>query len=191
MRKLNGKRVAALVCEGFEQVELMDPRTALEDEGARVDVVSPAPRRVRAWKFTDWGKAVRVDVRLEHADARSYDALLLPGGVINPDKLRLHHEAIRFIRKFVEADKPIAAICHGPWTLINADHVRGKTMTSWPSLEVDLRNAGANWVDRQVVRDGKLVTSRKPDDIPAFNAEMIELFAEQAPVSARAQQLRV
>jgi protease I len=181
MKKLSGRRVAALVCDGFEQVELLSPRTALEDEGADVDVVSPASGRVKGWRFTDWGKTVKVDVPVVTADVGQYDGLLLPGGVMNPDKLRLVPRAIRFIREFVDADKPIASICHGPWTLINAGYVRGKTMTSWPSLEIDLRNAGANWVDQEVVRDGKLVTSRKPDDLIAFNREMVTLFAEQPP----------
>jgi protease I len=180
MGKLSGKRVAILVCDGFEQVELIEPRLALEDEGAETDVVSPSPGRVRAWKAADWGKKFRVDVALAQADATRYDALLLPGGVINPDKLRLQPQAIEFIRAFAVAGKPIAAICHGPWTLIDADCVRGKTLTSWPSLQTDLRNAGALWVDQEVVRDGLLVTSRKPADIPAFNRRMIDMFAEVA-----------
>jgi protease I len=187
MRKLSGRRVAILVCDGFEQVELTEPRTAIEDEGAICDVVSPSRGRVKAWKFTDWGRSMRVDVPIEHADARRYDALLLPGGVINPDKLRLHPEAIAFVRAFIEADKPIAAICHGPWTLIDAGYVRGKTVTSWPSLRTDLTNAGAIWIDEEVVRDGKLVTSRKPADIPAFNRKVIEMFAEAPSAKARAQ----
>jgi protease I len=179
MAKLSGKRVAILVCDGFEQVELTEPRLALEDEGAQTEVVSPSPGRVvRAWKTTDWGKRIRVDVPLARADVNRYDALLLPGGVINPDRLRLHPEAIEFIRAFAIAGLPIAAICHGPWTLIDADCVRGKTMTSWPSLKTDLRNAGARWVDEEVVRDGLLLTSRKPADIPAFNRRLVEMFAE-------------
>jgi protease I len=178
MTKLRGKRVAILVCDGFEQVELIEPRHALEDEGAETYVVAPVAGRVRAWKTIDWGKKVRVDVPLDRAVAREFDALLLPGGVINPDRLRLHPPAIDFIRNFAEAGKPIAAICHGPWTLIDAGFVRGKTMTSWPSLRADLANAGANWVDEEVVRDGMLVTSRRPADIPAFNRKMVDLFAE-------------
>jgi protease I len=192
MAKLSGKRVAILVCDGFEQVELTEPRLALEDEGAETEVVSPWPGRVRAWNTTDWGKRIRVDVPLARAEASQYDALLLPGGVINPDRLRLHPEAIQFIRAFGIAGKPIAAICHGPWPLIDADCVRGKTMTSWPTLKTDLRNAGALWVDEEVVRDGLLLTSRKPADIPAFNRRLIEMFAEvpaarERPIEAQPQ----
>jgi protease I len=192
MRKLSGMRVAILVCDGFEQVELTEPRAALEDEGAATDVVSPSAGRVRAWKTADWGKRVRVDVPLPRADARAYDALILPGGVINPDKLRLYPEAIEFIRAFAVAGKPIAAICHGPWTLIDAGCIRGRTMTSWPSLRSDLTNAGAQWVDQEVVRDGSLVTSRKPADLPAFNRRVIEMLAEiptarERAVAAQAQ----
>jgi protease I len=177
MRKLSGMRVAILVAHGFEQIELTEPRRALEDEGALTAIVSPERGQVKSWKLTDWGRPFRVDVPLSEADASQFDALLLPGGVINPDRLRLVPKAIAFIKAFADAGKPIAAICHGPWTLIDAGLVRGKTMTSWPSLQVDLRNAGADWVDREVVRDGLLVTSRKPDDIPAFVAWMIQLFA--------------
>src|SRR5262249_10607708 len=161
-------RVAILVCDGFELVELTEPRTALEDEDAVADIVSPVHGRVRSWKYTDWGRRFRVDVPLEAANPDLYDALLLPGGVINPDRLRLVPKAIDFIRRIHTADKPIAAICHGPWTLIDAGVARGKTLTSWPSLQADLRNAGANWVDEEVVLDGKLVTSRRPADLPAF-----------------------
>jgi protease I len=190
MRKLMGRRIAVLVCDGFEQVELFDARTALEDEGARVDVISPGRGRVKGWKSGDWGKRIKPDVPLEMADPVDYDALFLPGGVINADKLRVLPEAIRFIRAFIESDKPIASICHAPWALINAGFVRGKRMTSWPSLEMDLRNAGANWVDEEVVRDAKLVTSRRPADLRAFNEMMIALFAEQAPVARPAAELR-
>lgn len=176
--ELKGKKVAILVENGFEQVELMDPRKALDQAGAQTVVVSPVEGRVKGWKFTNWGDDVAVDLPLANARADDFDALLLPGGVINPDKLRLHPEAIAFIRAFHDAKKPIAAICHGPWTLINAGAVRGRKMTSWPSLEVDLRNAGANWVNEEVVSDRGLVTSRKPDDIPAFSRKMIEEFAK-------------
>jgi deglycase len=178
MRKLSGKRIAILVADGFEQVELTDPRVALEDDGAETQVVSPAGKLVKGWKSTDWGRSVKVDVALDDADAGRYDALLLPGGVMNPDKLRLAPKAIAFIRAFGAAGKPIAAICHGPWTLIDAGLVHGKRMTSWPSLRTDLRNAGATWVDEEVVVDGQLVTSRKPGDIPAFSREMTKLFAQ-------------
>jgi protease I len=178
MRKLSGKRVAILVTDGFEQVELTDPRVALEDDGAETQIVSPARKLVKAWKTTDWGRSLRVDVALDEADAARYDALLLPGGVMNPDKLRLLPKAIAFIRAFGATGKPIAAICHGPWTLIDAGLVHGKRMTSWPSLKHDLRNAGATWVDEEVVVDGQLVTSRNPGDLPAFSREMINLFGQ-------------
>jgi protease I len=176
--ELNGKKVAILVENGFEQVEMTEPRKALEEAGAGTDLISPVEGKVKGWQHTDWGDDFDVDVRLNDADVEDYDALLLPGGVINPDKLRLHPEAIELIRQFVRQGKPIASICHGPWTLINAGAVRGRTMTSWPSLQVDLQNAGANWVDREVVVDNGIVTSRKPDDIPAFNRKMIEEFRE-------------
>jgi protease I len=176
--RLSGKRIAALVDDGFEQVELLDPRKALEAEGATVEVVSPQSDKVKGWKHTDWGDKVKVDVPLEKASADTYDALLLPGGVMNPDRLRINPQAVEFVRAFVRAEKPIAAICHGPWTLIEAGAVQGRRMTSWPSLQTDLRNAGAQWVDETVVVDRGLVTSRKPDDIPAFNAKAIEEFEE-------------
>jgi protease I len=176
MRKLSGKRVAILVADGFEQVELIDPRVALEDEGAETQIVSPAGKFVKGWKSTDWGRELKVDVALEDADATLFDALLLPGGVMNPDKLRMAPKAVAFVRAFGAGGKPIAAICHGPWTLIDAGLVHGKRLTSWPSLKQDLRNAGGSWVDEEVVVDGLLVTSRKPADIPAFNREMTRLF---------------
>jgi protease I len=176
--KLDGKKVAILVTDGFEQEELTRPREALDEAGAETEIVSPGNVNVKGWKHTDWGDVFPVDVKLEDADSDDYDALLLPGGVINPDKLRLVPEAISFVRKFFEEGKPVAAICHGPWTLIDAEVVKGRTVTSWPSLRRDLENAGAEWVDREVVVDQGLVTSRKPDDIPAFNRKMIEEFAE-------------
>jgi len=176
--KLKGKRVAALVENGFEQVELTGPKQALEHEGAKVEIVSPQTHEVKAWQHTKWGDGFRVDRPLEQARATDYDALLLPGGVMNPDKLRSDPQAVAFVREFAQAHKPIAAICHGPWTLIEADAVAGRKMTSWPSLKSDLKNAGALWVDERVVVDNGLVTSRKPDDIPAFNDKMIEEFAE-------------
>lgn len=176
--KLEGKRVAILVTQGFEQAELTGPKEALEKAGATTDIVSPAGDKVRAWDEQDWGKTFRVDVRLKKARPDDYDALVLPGGVMNPDKLRMDKKAVEFVRAFVEAEKPIAAICHGPWTLIEAGALEGRRMTSWPSLQTDLRNAGAEWVDQQVVVDNGLVTSRKPADIPAFNRKMLEEFAE-------------
>lgn len=182
---LRNKRVAALVDNGFEQSELLEPKKALEAAGAKVDVVSPQSGKVKAWQHTAWGQEVGVDRPLETARADEYDALLLPGGVMNPDKLRANGKAVAFVKAFVDAGKPIAAICHGPWTLIEAGAVRGRRMTSWPSLQTDLRNAGAEWVDQEVVTDNGLVTSRKPDDIPAFNRKMIEEFAEGRHSRAR------
>ena len=176
--ELRNKRVAALVENGFEQSELVEPKKALEQAGAKVDVVSPQKDKVKGWQHTKWGDELSVDRQLDQARPDDYDALLLPGGVMNPDKLRWNQKAVQFVKAFVDGGKPIAAICHGPWTLIEAGAVRGKTMTSWPSLQTDLRNAGANWVDQECVNDNGLVTSRKPDDIPAFNKKMIEEFAE-------------
>jgi protease I len=175
--ELRNKRVAALVDNGFEQSELLEPKKALENAGAKVDVVSPQSGRVKGWTHTAWGDEVPVDRKLNEARADEYDALLLPGGVMNPDRLRMNRTAVQFVKAFVDAAKPIAAICHGPWTLIEAGAVKGRTMTSWPSLQTDLRNAGATWVDQECVTDNGLVTARKPDDIPAFNRKMIEEFA--------------
>ncbi len=176
--ELNNTRVAALVDNGFEQSELLEPKKALEAAGARVDVVSPQQGKVKGWQHTNWGQDVTVDVALDSANADNYDALLLPGGVMSPDKLRMNAKAVQFVRAFVNSGRPIAAICHGPWTLIEAGGVKGRKVTSWPSLQSDLKNAGATWVDQEVVTDNGLVTSRKPDDIPAFNRKMIEEFAE-------------
>jgi len=178
-RSLEGKKVAALVARGFEQVELLQPMEALEMAGAMVDVVSPETGgKVRGWNKTEWGEDVDVDVTLADASSENYDALLLPGGVMNPDILRTIPQAVQFTREFFDAGKPIASICHGPWTLVEADVVRGLRVTSWPSLETDLENAGAEWTDAQVVVDRGIVTSRKPDDIPAFTEKMIEEIAE-------------
>jgi protease I len=175
---LQGKRVAILVTDGFEQSELIEPRKALDAAGATTHVVSPTQGKVKGWNHKEWGNEVPVDLPLTSAKAGDFDALLLPGGVMNPDHLRMQPEAVAFVKHFTDGGKPVAAICHGPWTLIEAGAVRGRTMTSWSSLKTDLKNAGANWVDKEVVSDGKLVTSRKPDDIPAFNRETIRLFAE-------------
>jgi protease I len=175
---LNGKKVAILVTDGFEQSELIEPRKALDEAGATTKVVSPSDKKVKGWNHKEWGNEVPVDVPLKSAKADDFDALLLPGGVMNPDHLRMDPEAVEFVKHFETSGKPIAAICHGPWTLIEAGTVRGRTLTSWPSLKTDLRNAGATWIDEEVVNDGGLVTSRKPDDIPAFNREMIRLFGE-------------
>ncbi len=177
--QLNNLKVAILVENGFEQVELTEPKQALEAAGARVQIVSPAGGKVKGWQHTNWGDEFPVDVALNEARAQDFDALLLPGGVINPDKLRINPRAISLIKEFFDAGKPVAAICHGPWTLIDAGQAQGRTLTSWPSIKTDLINAGAKWVDREVVNENGLVTSRKPDDIPAFNREMISLFSEQ------------
>ena len=176
--ELTGLKVAILVANGFEQVEMLEPRKALQAAGAQVELISPERHTVKGWEHTEWGGTFPVEVSLESARADDYDALMLPGGVMNPDRLRLKAEAIEFIKEFVRAHKPIAAICHAPWTLIDAGAVEGRRITSWPSLKTDLTNAGANWVDEEVVRDGQIVTSRKPDDIPAFNKQMIAVFAE-------------
>ncbi|MBV8736734.1 MAG: type 1 glutamine amidotransferase [Alphaproteobacteria bacterium] len=184
-KTLNGLRVAILVTDGFEQVELVEPRKALNEAGAETRIVSPKDKEVRGWNFTEWGQILPVDLKLDQARPDEFDALLLPGGVINPDKLRLEPKAVAFVKAFFEARKPVAAICHGPWTIIDAGHARGRKMTSWPSLKTDLKNAGAEWLDREALVDGNLLTSRKPDDIPAFNREMLRLFAE-ARIAAHA-----
>lgn len=175
---LNGKKIAILVADGFEQVELTSPRDALDDAGAETHIVSPESGTVKGWDHTDWGETFDVDVVLENADPADYDGLLLPGGVMNPDNLRRIEKAQRFVRSFFEAGKPVAAICHGPWTLIDAGLVKGRRMTSYHTIQADLKNAGADWVDQEVVVDQGLVTSRNPDDLPAFNRKMIEEFAE-------------
>lgn len=175
---LNGLTVAILVTDGFEQAEMTDPRKALDEAGAETRLVSPKDGQVKAWNFTDWGETFPVDVLLESARPEAFDALLLPGGVINPDNLRTLPEAVAFVKAFFDAGKPVASICHGPWTIIEAGAARGRRLTSWPSLRTDLQNAGAEWVDQEVVVDQGLVTSRKPDDIPAFNREVIALFAD-------------
>jgi protease I len=176
--ELRNKRVAVLVENGFEQAELIEPKKALEAAGAKVDVVSPQRSKVKGWNHTNWGDELAVDRQLDGANPDDYDALFLPGGVMNPDSLRINQKAVQFVKTFVDNGRPIAAICHAPWTLIEAGATRGHKLTSWPSLKTDLKNAGANWVDQEVVVDNGLVTSRKPEDIPAFNKKMIEEFAE-------------
>lgn len=176
--KLNGKKIAVLVTDGFEQSEMVSPKEALEKAGAEVHIIAPSGEKVRAWDEEDWGETFRVTAPLKKADPDTYDALLLPGGVMNPDKLRRDKRAVDFVRSFVEAGKPVAAICHAPWTLIEAGVVPGRRMTSWPSLQTDLRNAGAEWVDEPVVVDHGLVTSRKPADIPLFIRKVVEEFGE-------------
>jgi protease I len=176
-RNLEGKKIAILVTDGFEQIELLEPRKALDDAGAITKVVSPKNGKVKGWDMKEWGKEVSVDVPLSSANPQEFDALLLPGGVMNPDRLRMDRNAVQFVKQFVDQRKPIAAICHGPWTLVEAGAVQGRTITSWPSLKTDLNNAGAHWVDAEVIVDEQFVTSRKPDDIPVFNREMIQLFS--------------
>lgn len=182
-KRLNHVRIAVLATDGFEESELMEPVKAYREEGAEVSIVSPKTRSIRAWRHTDWGPEVPVDVPLDKAKAADFDALHLPGGVVNPDILRMNRKAVELVREFIRENKPVAAICHGPWTLIEADAVRGKTVTSWPSLKTDLKNAGANWVDQEVVEDHGIITSRKPDDIPAYIEKTVEQFSLAAQVS--------
>ena len=174
---IRGLRVAVLVTDGFEQVELIEPREALDEAGAETRIVSPKDNRVRGWNFTDWGRTLPVEVKLAQARPQDFDALLLPVGVMNPDSLRIEPQAVAFVKAFFDAGKPVAAICHGPWTIIESGAARGRRMTSWPSLRTDLINAGADWTDQEAVVDGNLVTSRKPGDIPPFNRAMLTLFA--------------
>lgn len=176
--ELQGKKIAILVTDGFEQVELTEPKKALEEAGAETHIIAPKDGEVKGWNHTDWGETFKVDKKLSSVSADDYNGLLLPGGVMNPDKLRGNEEAVSFVNKFMESGKPVAAICHGPWTLIETGKVKGKRMTSYHTLKTDLKNAGAEWVDEEVVVDQGLVTSRNPDDIPAFNKKMIEEFAE-------------
>jgi len=183
---LNGTRVAILATDGFEQSELLEPLKALQQAGATAQVVSPSGPKIKGWNEKNWGQEVAVDVPLDSAKPDDYDALVLPGGVMSPDTLRMNEKAMRFVRTIVDAGKPVAAICHGPWSLVEIGFVKGRTLTSWPSLKTDIRNAGGNWVDEEVVVDDGIVTSRKPDDIPAFNDKMIEEFAEGVHARQRA-----
>jgi protease I len=183
---LSGKRVAILATDGVEQVELTEPRKALDAAGAKTKVVSPKSGSIKGWNIDNWGNEIKVDMVLDSTSPDDYDALLLPGGVMNPDTLRMNEDAVNFVRAFFEAGKPVASICHGPWMLVEADVVHGRNVTSWPSLRTDLKNAGANWTDSEVITDHGLVTSRKPDDIPAFSRKMIEEFAEGVHEEQRA-----
>ncbi|MEQ9619682.1 MAG: type 1 glutamine amidotransferase domain-containing protein [Deltaproteobacteria bacterium] len=176
---LQSKSIAILVADGFEQVELTEPKKALEDAGAKTEIISPAEGKVKGWNHDEWGDQFEVDLKLAYASAEDYDALLLPGGVMNPDNLRRNPQALSFVKSFFDSNKPVAAICHGPWTLIDSGVVKGRTMTSYHSIQTDLKNAGAEWVDEEVVVDGNLVTSRNPDDIPAFNSKTIEVFSKR------------
>jgi protease I len=185
-RELLGKRIAILATDRFEEAELAEPHRALLEAGAdAADVIAPHGGSIQGMNHDEVGHKIPVDRTLDEARPEDYDALVLPGGVANPDRLRMNEAAVRFIRAIYDQRKPIAAICHGPWTLIEADIVRGRTVTSWPSLKTDLRNAGANWVDREVVVDGGLVTSRNPGDIPAFNKAIIETFRKGVPAQQR------
>ena len=175
---LSGKRVAIVATDGFEQSELLEPKAALEDAGATVEVISLKAGQIRGWDAQDWGKKVPVDKTIDSVNADDYDALMLPGGVMNPDKLRRNVQVQRFVTDFFDQGKPVGAICHGPWTLIDADCVEGRRMTSYESIQSDLINAGADWVDEPVVVDNGLVTSRKPADLPQFNQKLIEEIAE-------------
>lgn len=175
--QLSGLRVAILATDGFEQSELTEPRKALDAAGAKTEVVSPKPGKVRGWNHKEWGQEIKVDWVLEEADPSGYDALVLPGGVMNPDSLRMQPKAVAFVRSFFDSGKPVAAICHGPWTIVESGAADGRRMTSWPSLKTDICNAGGEWVDQEVVVDANLVTSRKPADIPAFNREVLKMLA--------------
>jgi protease I len=176
-QNLNGIRVAILATDGFEQSELFDPRRALDQAGASTEVVSLSRGEIKGWNHKEWGQTIAVDKTVDSVDAKNFDALLLPGGVMNPDTLRMDAKAVAFVKAFFAAKKPVAAICHGPWTIVEAGAAKGRTLTSWPSLKTDIENAGGRWVDQETVVDDNLVTSRNPKDIPAFNREVEKLFA--------------
>lgn len=181
---LNGKRIAILATDGFEQAELLEPKAALDKAGARAEIISVKSGKIKGWDIDKWGQEVAVDLTLDSANPSNYDALLLPGGVMNPDKLRTEPKAVEFAKSFFSSQKPVAAICHGPWLLVEADVVRGRTLTSWPSLKTDIKNADGNWVDKEVSVDQQLVTSRKPADIPAFNEKFIQLLSQTQTLAA-------
>ncbi len=176
-RDLHGKRIALLLTDGFEEVELTQPRKALDEAGAKTEIVSPAKGEIQGMNHNDKGDKFKVDITLDKADPAAFDALVLPGGVMNADELRTYPDAVRFVKAFFDQGKPVAAICHAPWMLVEAKVVSGRTLTSWPSLQTDIRNAGGKWVDHEVVQDGQLTTSRKPDDIPMFNQKVLDAFA--------------
>jgi protease I len=183
---LSGKNIAILATDGFEQAELIEPRKALDQAGARTVVIAPKDGSIKGWSLKEWGDSVRVDQTLEQANPKDFDALVLPGGVMNPDHLRIEPKAVEFVRNFAATGRPVAAICHGPWMLVEAGVVKGKTVTSWPSIKTDLINGGAKWVDQEVVSDGQIITSRKPDDIPAFSRTLIDQVSRQAARHAAA-----
>ncbi|AXC14666.1 ThiJ/PfpI family protein [Acidisarcina polymorpha] len=183
MAQLQGKKIAIVATDGVEAVELTEPKKALEAAGAKVDVISLKAGEIKGFNFDDPGPKIKVDKEIGQVKPEDYDNLVLPGGVANPDKLRTHPEVVKFVKSFFDAGKTVASICHGPWTLIEADVVKGRTLTSWPSLKTDITNAGGNWVDKEVVNDKGLITSRKPDDLPAFNKTMIEEFAHASSLA--------
>lgn len=178
MENLNNKKVAILATNGFEESELVEPKKALEKAGATVEIVSENSGQIKAWSGDNWGTEYKVDKTLDDVDQSNYNALMLPGGVINPDKLRRNPKAVKFVKSFFEHHKPVGAICHGPWLLAEAEVLKGRKVTSFSSIKTDLINAGANWVDEEVVVDEGLVTSRNPDDLPAFNAKLVEEIKE-------------
>jgi protease I len=184
-QKLQGKIIAILATDGFEQVELIEPQKALEQAGATVHVIYPKPGQIRGWKSTDWGDNTTVDKVLGDVKAADYDGLVLPGGQINPDKLRIEPKAVAFVSDFFYSGKPIGAICHGPWMLVEANVLKHRTLTSWPSIRTDIRNAGGHWVDEEVVTDQNLTTSRKPEDIPAFNERLIREFSKGKSIDSK------
>lgn len=177
-QQLNGIRVAILATDGFEQSELLEPRKALDQAGADTNIISITEGEIKGWNHKDWGQSVAVDNLLDSASAENFDALLLPGGVMNPDTLRMNPKAVAFVKAFFASQKPVAAICHGPWMIVEAGEAKGRTLTSWPSLKTDIENAGGTWVDRETAVDGNLITSRNPKDIPAFNREILNLFSK-------------
>jgi protease I len=179
--KLQGKKIAIVATDGFEQVELTEPKKALQAAGATVEVVSPNSGQIKGWNHTDWGENTAVDRTLDEAKPTDYDGLVLPGGQINPDRLRIEPKAVAFVTEFVNSGKPVGAICHGPWMLVEAGVLKKRTLTSWPSVRTDIRNAGGHWVDEEVVTDGNLTTSRKPDDLPAFNERLIRELSQGKP----------
>lgn len=183
-KQLEGRRVAVLATDGFEQAELVQPVEGLRAAGATVEIVAPKSGKIQGYNHHDVADTFAVDRTLDQVKASEFDALVLPGGVMNPDELRTLPKAVAFVRDFVQSGKPVSAVCHGPWTLIEAGAVRGRKMTSWPSLKTDLTNAGAQWVDQQVVVDGALITSRNPDDLPAFVAKTVEVLAHAKPLAA-------